>query len=151
SLVQRGYRVTEALNVEESLVAAFERAAASFPTRIAIGSKLWEPSYQVLNETANGLAHRLIGHGIALGDRVAILMAHDAQLFAAVLGALKTGSIVVALDPGDPVSRLKTLIEDSEPAVVVTDPQNRGLALECAPRGCSILNLEWEIATGSVQ
>ena len=104
--------MTEALNLDELLVAAFERAAATFPTRIAIGSTLWEPSYRELNGTANRLAHRLIGRGIVPGDRVAILMAHDAPLFAAVLGTLKAGSIVVALDPDDPISRLQTLIED---------------------------------------
>jgi amino acid adenylation domain-containing protein len=143
--------VTEAPNLDQSLVAAFERVAARFPTRIAIGSNLWEPSYRALNETANRLAHQLIGRGIAPGDRVAILMSHDGPVFAAVLGTLKAGSIVVALDPGDPVSRLKTLIEHSEPAVIVTDPQNRNVAAECGPRYCNILNFEWEIAAGPVQ
>jgi amino acid adenylation domain-containing protein len=143
--------VTEALNLDESLVAAFERVAAIVPTRVAVGSGLWEPSYRSLNETANRLAHRLIWNGIAAGDRVAILMTHDAPLLAAVLGALKAGSIVVALDPGDPASRLKTIIEDSEPAVIVTDLQNRNLAGECGPRGCTILNFDRDIATGPAE
>jgi amino acid adenylation domain-containing protein len=143
--------MTEAVNLDESLVAAFERVATTFPTRIAIGSSLWEPSYRVLNETANRLAHKLIGRGIAPGDRVSVLMVHDAPLLAVVLGALKAGSIVVALDPGEPVSRLKTLMEDAEPAVIVTDVQNRNLAAECAPRGCSLLDFEWDVATGPAQ
>jgi amino acid adenylation domain-containing protein len=143
--------VTEALNFDESLVAAFERVVVTFPARIAIGSNVWEPSYRALNETANRLAHRLIGRGIAPGDRVVILMSHDAPVLAAILGTLKAGSIVVALDPGDPVSRLKTLIEHSEPAVIVTDPQNWNAAAECGSRYCNILNFEWEIATGPVQ
>jgi amino acid adenylation domain-containing protein len=143
--------VTEVLNLDESLVAAFERVAATFPTHIAVGSNLGESSYRSLNETANRLAHRLIERRIAPGDRVAILMLHDAPLLAAVLGTLKAGAIVVALDPGDPVSRLKTLIGDSEPAVIVTDLQNRNLAAECGLAGCTILNFEWEVATGSAQ
>jgi amino acid adenylation domain-containing protein len=143
--------VTEAANFDESLVAAFERTAATFPTRIAIGSNLWEPSYRVLNDSANRLAHRLIGTGIAPGDRAAILMAHEAPLLASVVGALKAGSIVVALDPGDPVFRLKTLIQDSEPAVIVTDLQNWDLAVECGPASCSILNFEWDTGMGPTQ
>ena len=141
----------DAPDFDESLVAAFERVAATFPSRIALGSDVWEPTYRELNETANRLAHRLIACGVASGDRVAILMSHDAPLVAAVLGILKAGSIVVALDPGDPVSRLKMLVEDAEPSVIVTDVQNRNLAAEFGHSGCSILNFESETATGPVQ
>ena len=130
-----GYEGAEAPDFDESLVAAFERVAATFPSRIALGSDVWEPTYRGLNETANRLAHRLIACGVASGDRVAILMSHDAPLVAAVLGILKAGSIVVALDPSDPVSQLKMLVEDAEPSVIVTDVQNRNLAAEFgAPR-----------------
>ena len=136
---------------EESLIAAFERVAATFPSRIACRSDVWEPTYGGLNETANRLAHRLIASGVASGDRVAILMSHDAPLVAAVLGILKVGSIVVAFYPGDPVSRLKMLIEDAEPSVIVTDVQNRQLASEFGHPGCKILSFESEAVMGSVQ
>jgi non-ribosomal peptide synthetase component F len=105
-------------NLDESLVAAFERVVSRFPSRIALGSSEWEPTYQELNETANRLAHRLIGYGTNSGDRVAILMSHDAPMVAAVIGILKTRQIVVALNPDDPVARLKMLVEDTQPSVV---------------------------------
>jgi amino acid adenylation domain-containing protein len=146
-----GYEGMEAPDFDESLVAAFERVAATFPSRIALGSDVWEPTYRELNETANRLARRLIACGVASGDRVAILMSHDAPLVAVVLGLLKAGSIVVALDPGDPISRLKILVEDAEPSVIVTDVQNRNLATEFGHPGCSILNFESETTMGPVQ
>jgi amino acid adenylation domain-containing protein len=139
------------LDSDESLVAAFERVVTTFPSRIALGSDVWEPTYRELNETANRLAHRLIACGVAPGDRVAILMAHDAPLVAAVLGILKVGSIVVALDPGDPISRLKMLVEDAEPSVIVADEQNRNLAAEFRHPGCNVLTFEPETATGPVK
>jgi non-ribosomal peptide synthetase component F len=105
-------------NLDESLVAAFERVVSRFPSRIALGSSEWEPTYQELNETANRLAHRLIGYGTNSGDRVAILMSHDAPMVAAVIGILKTRQIVVALNADDPVARLKMLVEDTQPSVV---------------------------------
>src|SRR2546425_1532567 len=141
----------ETCDFDESLVAAFERVAAMFPSRIALGSDVWELTYRGMNETANRLAHRLIACGVASEDRVAILMSHDALLVAAVLGILKVGAIVVALDPGDPVSHLKVLIEDAEPNVIVTDVQNRTLAAEFGHPGRSILNFESETAMGPVQ
>ena len=140
-----------ALGCDESLVAAFERVAAAAPSRIAIGSKVWEPTYRELNETANRLAHRLIACGVASGDRVAVLMSHDAPLIAAVLGILKAGAIVVALDPLDPASRHKMIVGDAEPCIIVTDERNRDLAAECGLPGDSILSFESEAATGPMQ
>ena len=136
---------------DESLVAAFERVAAMFPSRIALGSDVWEPTYRELNETANRLAHRLIACGIASGDRVATLMLHDAPLVAAVLGILKAGSIVVALDPSDPVSRLNILIGDAEPSLILTDVQNQALADEFSRTSCRILKFESETAMGPIE
>ncbi len=136
---------------DESLVAAFERVVAQFPSRIAVGSDVWEPTYRGLNETANRLAYRLIACGVGSGDRVAILMSHDAPLVAAILGILKAGSIVVVLDPGEPLSRLKTLVEDAEPRAIVTAEQNLNLAAEFARQGCNVLNFESETAMGPVQ
>jgi non-ribosomal peptide synthetase component F len=130
----------EALNFDESLVVAFERVATTFPSRRALGSERWEPTFRELNQTANRLAHRLIACGVHPGDRTAILMAHDAPMVAAVLGALKAGQIIVALDPGDPLARLKTLVEDAEPSIIVTDVQNRELAAEFARSGRHVLN-----------
>ena len=111
-----GYERVEAPDFDQSLVAAFERVAgisiAHRPRFRRVGA-----TYRELNETANRLAHRLVACGVASGDRAAILMSHDAPMVAAVLGVLKAGSIVVALDPGDPLSRLKMLVEDAEPAL----------------------------------
>jgi amino acid adenylation domain-containing protein len=141
----------EAPDFEESPVTAFERVVATFPAHIAIGSDVWEPTYQELNETANRLAHRLIACGVTSRGRIAILMSHDAPLIAAVLAILKAGSIVVALDPGDPVSRLKMLVEDAEPGIILTDVLNHRLATELSRIGCEVLEFESESATGPTE
>jgi non-ribosomal peptide synthetase component F len=114
-------------SLDESLVAAFERVAARFPSRIAIGSDTWQPTYRELNLTANRLAHRLVACGCGLGDRAAILMSHDAPMVAAIIGISKAGLIVVPLNPDDPLSHLNTLVEDTGPAVIVADVHNREL------------------------
>jgi amino acid adenylation domain-containing protein len=140
-----------ASDFDESLIAAFERVAATIPSRIALGSNLWEPTYGELNETANRLAHRLIARGVASNARIAVLMSHDAPLIAAVLGILKAGATVVALDPLDPVSRLRMLVGDAEPSLIVTDGQNGDLAAQCGLPGRGILNFPSETAIGPGQ
>jgi amino acid adenylation domain-containing protein len=143
-------RSVDAPDFDESPVVAFERAAARFSSRVALGSDIWEASYRELNGIANRLAHRLIASGVASGDRVVILMSHNAPLVAAVLGILKSGAIVAALDPDDPVSRLKALVDDAEPRVILADAQNQNLAAKFRHPHCIILNFESETATGPV-
>src|SRR5262249_24838018 len=69
----------------------------------------------------------------------------------AALGVLKAGHTVVPFDPGDPLSYLRALAEDAEPALIVTDAQNRSLATALVKTDCHILDFEVATATGSVE
>jgi amino acid adenylation domain-containing protein len=146
-----GYGGVEATDFDESLVAAFERVAKACPLRIALGSEAGQTTYTELNETANRLAHRLAAYGSGVESRAAILMSHDAPMVAAALGVLKAGQTVVPLDPGDPLSRLRVLAEDAEPALIIADAQNRSLAAALVRADCRILDFEVASATGSVE
>src|SRR5437879_3848427 len=87
--------------LDESLPARFARVAQAHGCRTALVSDVWQLSYRELNETANRWGLELLNRGGALGDRVAILMRHDAPLIAAMLCVLKVGRIVVVLNPTD--------------------------------------------------
>jgi amino acid adenylation domain-containing protein len=136
---------------DESLVAAFERITKAFPLRIALGSEASQTTYTQLNETANCLAHCLAIYGSEFESRAAILMSHDVPMVAAALGVLKAGQTVVPLDPGDPLPHLRVLAEDAEPALIITDAQNRSLATALVRSDCRILDFEAATATGSVE
>jgi amino acid adenylation domain-containing protein len=146
-----GYERLDVTDFNESLVAAFERAAKAFPLRIAVGSEVCQKTYKELNETANRLAHRLAIDGSKFESRAAILMSHDAPLVAAALGILKAGQTVVPLDPGDPLSHLRVLAEDAEPTLIITDAQNRSLATALVRPECGILDFDVATAIGSVE
>jgi len=45
------------------------------------------------------MAHAILARGGSPGDRVAILMEHDAPAVAAVVAVMKAGRIVVVLNP----------------------------------------------------
>ena len=139
---------TDVPGFDESLIAAFERVATTFPMNIALASAAWQPSYRELNATANRLAHQLIAGGGASEDRVTILMEHDTPAIGAHLGILKAGRIVVAFEPSDPVPRLQMLMEDAEPSVIVTDAENRELAGDIANSGCRVVTFEAETVAG---
>jgi amino acid adenylation domain-containing protein len=123
---------------QDSLPGAFERATDMHRLHPAIGSGVWRPTYGELNETANRLAHALLRRGGAAGDRVAILMQHDAPMIAAVLGALKAGRTVVVLNPTDPGARLSELVHDAQTALIVSDGEHRRLATAISGEGCAV-------------
>ena len=140
----------ELREADKSLPACFERVAAAHPHRLALVSDRWQATYVELNAAANRLAHVIIARGGAPGDRVAILMAHDTPAIAAVVAVLKAGGIVVALNPTHPPARLRELIEDSEPAVILTDASHQDLAADIAGDRCALVRFEQASAQGSV-
>jgi amino acid adenylation domain-containing protein len=115
-----------------TLPARFEQQVIAHPSRPALGSGGWRPTYEALNRAANRLASSVLSYGGGYGDRVAVLMRHDTPIVAAVLAVLKAGRIVVVLNPTDPPERLSQLLDDAAPHVVMTDAPNRDVALEIA-------------------
>src|ERR1700733_6431229 len=90
---------------EFSLPAAFDRVVSANGSRPALFSNNWRLTYEELNATANRLAHDLLARGSARGDRVAVLMHHDAPAIVAILAGLKAGCIVVPINVTHPSAR----------------------------------------------
>jgi amino acid adenylation domain-containing protein len=140
--------VADRLAPADTLPGAFERAVEAHRSRIAVRSATWTASYDEFNATANRLAHALLRRGAEPGDRVAILMEHDTPEVAALIGVLKTGCMALVLNASHPPARLRQLIDDAEPAQIVSDRQNLDLAREIAGRRCEIVGFEDEGAHG---
>src|SRR5262245_15373032 len=133
----------------DSLPTAFERTVRAHGARTAVFSDTWTATFDELNATANRLAHALVARGCEPGDRIAILMQHDTQQIAALVGALKAGAIVVALNPSNPPARLQQLIGDAEPLLLVGDQHNSDIAVGIAGPN-SIVSFEEAIAAGPI-
>ena len=85
----------------------------------------WQPDYNELNAAANRLAHALNSGGGAVGDRVALLLRHDAPLIATLLAVVKTGRVMVVLNSTDPPERLRQILEYAGPVAIVADLVNQ--------------------------
>jgi non-ribosomal peptide synthetase component F len=141
------YSVNDEADV--ALATCFEHVAETFGSRTALVSDGWQPTYAELNAVANRLAHTVVSHGGAPGDRIAILMQHDAPAIAAMLAVLKTGRIIVALNPAHPPGGLRELIADSEPSVVITEAALQSLAVEIAGGSyCTVVVFEQHSTKG---
>ena len=119
--VLQAWNATDAAYPAESSVhALFEAQAARTPDAIAVVSHGDELTYAELDERANRLAHHLRSLGVGPEARVALAMTRSPRLVAAELAILKCGGAYVPLDPAHPVERLREMLEDSAPAVLLT-------------------------------
>jgi non-ribosomal peptide synthetase component F len=86
------------------------------------GGDVWRQplSYRELNEQANQLAHYLRAQGIGPDTLVGLSVERSLEMVVGMMGILKAGGAYVPLDPSYPPERLKYLIEDSAPAMLLT-------------------------------
>ncbi|WP_248000897.1 non-ribosomal peptide synthetase, partial [Mycolicibacterium sp. CBMA 334] len=103
-----------------SVPALFAEHVARTPEVVALtcGERSW--TYRELDESANRLAHLLIGQGAGPGQCVALLFNRSAEAVIAILAVLKTGAAYVPIDPAVPDARLVFVLTDAGPIAAVT-------------------------------
>ena len=116
-----GWNATPAaLPANEYVHELFEAQAEKTPEAIAVTFEDRQLSYAELNRRANQLAHHLIASGLRPEARVAIVLERRLELVVAMLAILKAGGAFVPIDPAYPAERLSFMIEDSTPAILLT-------------------------------
>jgi len=118
---------------------AFERQAAATPHATAIAFEGGELGYAELNRRANRLARRLRASGARRDRFVGIHLERSAEMVVAVLAALKSGAAYLPLDPAYPAARLRHMLDDAAPAVLVTSSP---LAASLPPHAARTLLIE---------
>ena len=98
----------------------FENQALATPDATALVFEDRQLSYAELNSRANQLAHFLIAAGVKADQSVALLMNRSHEVLICILAVLKAGGAYVPLDPKHPRQRLKTMIDDAAPKVLLT-------------------------------
>ena len=78
-------------------------------------------TYKLLNEKANQLANYLLQQGISVEDHVAIWLKPRAEMLISILAILKAGGAYVPIDANNPSERIKHLLQDSQPKIIITE------------------------------
>ncbi|MCQ8242265.1 amino acid adenylation domain-containing protein [Rhizosaccharibacter radicis] len=100
---------------------AFERHAERSPGAIALIHGDRRISYAALNALADRWARVLRGRGAGPGQRVGLCIDRGAPAVTAILAVLKTGAAYVPLDPTHPGNRLRQVVEEAAPLLVLAD------------------------------
>ncbi|HST62734.1 MAG TPA: amino acid adenylation domain-containing protein, partial [Longimicrobium sp.] len=97
----------------------FEARVERTPDAVAVAHEGETLTYADLNRRANRLAHHLRALGVGPDVRVAVSVERGVEMVAGVLAVLKAGGAYVPLDPAYPAERLRYMLEDSAPAVLL--------------------------------
>ncbi|GAA1982265.1 amino acid adenylation domain-containing protein [Catenulispora subtropica] len=106
-----------------SAVGTFELRAAESGDRLALVAGEEQLDYVTLNSRANRLAHHLISLGVGADAPVAVVLPRTADAVVAWLAVLKSGGTYLPVDPFYPDQRIRTVLADAGPVVLVTTGQ----------------------------
>jgi hypothetical protein len=103
----------------------FEQQVERTPEATAVVYMDQSLTYGELNTRANRLAHHLIGSGVQPDDPVAICVDRSLEMIVGVLAILKAGGAYVPLDPTYASERLRDILTDAAPRIVIADESGR--------------------------
>ena len=106
--------------------------AMKTPDATAVVAGAQSLTYAQLERDSNAIAAGLIGHGVLPGTAIGFLAQRGVEMISTMLGILKAGAHYIPLDPDYPDYRLKQMLEDAAPPVILTSGKPTGILPEGA-------------------
>lgn len=119
------------------------RSARRTPAKPALvcGDDRW--SYGKLDTYSDRFAEALVELGVQRQDRVAIFLGNRAETVVSLYGTLKAGGVFVVLDGGTKARRLRYVLEDCGPKVLVARTDQMQVVTEALTGWHGDLKLVW--------
>jgi amino acid adenylation domain-containing protein len=133
---------------EQSIASVFESAVLRFGDHLAIREHQTSLTYNQLNSAANQIALALLDLDRGTGKPVGLFFRNKPHFLAALMGVLKTGNIVLPIDPEFPKSHNHFIAQDSQTNIFLTDNELVGQVMSYFPEG-TCLNIQ-ELASNRV-
>ncbi|MGB8128330.1 MAG: condensation domain-containing protein, partial [Candidatus Angelobacter sp.] len=115
---------------DKTIAKLFEEHAERIPNAVAVEYEGQKLTYGDLNRQANRLAHYLRALGVKPDTLVAVCVDRSLEMIVGLLAVIKAKGAYVPLDPEYPQERLQFMLEDSRPAVLLTQGHLRGMFTE---------------------
>ncbi|WP_433526859.1 amino acid adenylation domain-containing protein [Nocardia pseudovaccinii] len=109
-----------AAELPETLVDWFEQTVTARGDATAVVCGAESLTYAELDGRSRKLAELVAGYGVGAGEFVALALPRSLDLIVAMLAVLRAGAAYIPLDPGYPDQRLRAIVADAVPALIVT-------------------------------
>ena len=97
----------------------FKLQADATPEATAVVDEGRSLTFGELDRLSDSLTVAFGQRGVARGDRVALILPRSADCIITLMAVLKAGASYVFFSPNDPASRLRDLVADCDPALVI--------------------------------
>jgi len=131
----------------ESISERFQRCVSMWPKQLAVKAGKATLTYEGLDRTANCAAHAILRDYGPGAEPVLALFDNSPSLFISLMGIFKAGKIYVPVEPSDPLTRLSSIVRNSQARFVLTDTVHLPVALKLAGKGIDVLNVD-ELPSG---
>lgn len=132
--------------VETPLHELISTVAEKQPDATAISAWDGELTYQNFERLTTNIAHNLTSMGVT--RNMIIPLVFEKSIFApiAFFSVIKAGGTGLLLDQTLPESRLVSIIQQAEPALIVSSTSNVALSKKVRGSSVSVFTLDWEVA-----
>ena len=121
-----------------NLATNLARSAHAHPDRVAVRMGEQETTYRGLDELSQQVAGLLTERGVRAGDRVGIMLPNIPEFAAVYYGVLRSGAVVVPMNPLLKAREVAYHLADSGAAVIFTSPMSAAEVLAgCGHGGCA--------------
>ncbi|MGW2415540.1 amino acid adenylation domain-containing protein [Streptomyces tubercidicus] len=132
----RTWNDTDVPGPSGTLPELFQAQAHATPDATALTVDGVHTSYAELNTRANQLARHLREQGVGPEQIVALALSRSTEMITALLAVLKAGAAYLPIDTDYPVDRIRFMVEDSRPALVLTHAASAHLWADGTPVLC---------------
>lgn len=117
-----------------------DTTAARWPERPAFCDEATATTWGGVQHSVQAIGTALAAQG-AQGKPVALYLDHEVNCLLAMLGVLAAGGFYTVLDVAQPAERVRSITDQLEPALLVTDAAHRAAA-EALGLDCPVLDVE---------
>ncbi|HKV33884.1 MAG TPA: AMP-binding protein, partial [Pyrinomonadaceae bacterium] len=126
---------------------AIEKQCERTPDHVAVSFQQQRLTYGELDVKTNQLARRLRQQGIGPETLVCVLLERSIEMSVALVAVLKAGAAYLPLDPEQPPERLRRMIDDGQPKVLLTQEKFLPLVTAVGAESVEVICLDRDWAS----
>ncbi len=126
---------------DKTIIELFEEQVKRSPNVCAIKVGNHSLTYQELNQKANLIGKHLRTLGIGSDHLVGIIADRSIEMIVGMYGILKAGGAYLPIDPEYPIERVKYILEDSKPGVLLISCKKELQILEELSKEIKVVNI----------